>query len=79
MAEEKQLRVWNVINPPREPNHYLVDTPEEAHLLIGTLAKSQLKDSMITSNAFGLEVFEDGKWCEWYNEYGEDIDGAFEG
>lgn len=75
---KKPLRVWNVINPPNKPNYYPVDSPEQAHKMINELAQAQLKEGWITSNAFGLEVFEDGEWCEWYNDYGDDIDKAFE-
>lgn len=78
MAEEGNLRMWNIINPPNKPCYFPVATPEEAHTLIDQRAKMQLSDCMIVSNAFGLEVFEDGEWCEWYNEFGEDIDSAFE-
>ena len=39
------------------------------------LADEQLNQDWIVSNVFGLEVFEDGEWCEWHDEDGCDIDG----
>lgn len=69
----KKLRVWNVINPPRTPNYHDVNSPNEAVAKINELAAEQLKDDAIFANAFGLEVFEDGEWSEWYSEDGEDI------
>lgn len=69
----RKLEVWNIINPPREP----VPNPREGHELICRLADDQLTMDWIVSNAFGLEVFEEGEWSEWYNEDGEDVDQVF--
>lgn len=76
MEREGALRVWNIINPPYSPDHYLVKTPQEAFALIDKMADTQLRDSSIFSNVFGLEVFEGGEWSEWYDENGDDIDRA---
>ena len=78
MNKEGDLRVWNIVNPPNNPLLYSVSSPKEGKQLIDNLADEQLKDDSITSNAFGLKVFEDGEWCEWYNHYGDDISEAFE-
>ena len=74
----KKYRVWNVINPPSKPKYYPVGTPLLGYMLINRLANEQLKDKRIWANAFGLEVFEDGEWTEWYDEEGRDVDEAFE-
>lgn len=78
MSKEGDLRVWNIINPPNEPNYHSVLAPRKGRDLIDLMAKQQLRIPAIVSNAFGLEVFEDGEWCEWYNESGDDIGSAFE-
>ena len=70
------LRVWNIINVPNTPDRYKVSTPKEGYDLITDMANEQLQMSSITSNAFGLEVFEECEWCEWYDENGDDIDRA---
>lgn len=67
------LRVWNVINPPREPETHPVKDADHAMRLIDALADSQLLIREIDSNAFGLEVYRDGDWEEWEDEDGNDI------
>ncbi len=67
------LRVWNVVNPPSRALHFPVDSPDEAIAIINKLTDVQLRDKSVISNAFGLEVFEDGEWTEWYSDVGEDI------
>ncbi len=67
-----KARVWNSINFERM-DFYTVESVEEAIVLIDNLADAQLKNEAITDNAFGLEVFEDGEWNEYYNEFGDDI------
>lgn len=71
---QHKLRVWNIINPPAAPIRFPVDSPEEGARLIEKLANQQLQHDHIFANAFGLEVFEDGDWCEWYSDEGQDID-----
>lgn len=78
------LRVWRVSN--RVGEFYAVKTPFEAAKLIRSLAESDLNNSLVTWNAFGLEVYEglddnpnpydDDKnnWSEWYSKFGENID-----
>jgi hypothetical protein len=69
-----KYRVWNVVNPPSTPDFYPVESPREGYELIEKLASMQLRSSLVVSNAFGFEVFEDGEWGEWYSEDGENID-----
>ncbi len=72
-AEDGQLRVWWSRNT--EPIEYhVVDSPKEATNIIHTLTQIDLKNPNVTVNACGLEVFEDGEWCEWYDEDQRDID-----
>lgn len=75
---EKQYRVWNVINPPREGLRYPVASPEDGLRLINFLSLPQLEVDWVVSNAFGLEVLTDsGEWEEWENDDGDDVDAAF--
>ncbi len=67
------LRVWNIINPPREPETYPVMDVAHAMRLIDALADSQLLQPQIVSNAFGLEVYQQGEWEEWEDDEGEGI------
>ena len=70
-----KLRVWNQINiGSGRIDYYDVDSAKEAKEIINTLADIQLKSPEIESNAFGLEEFIDGNWCEWYDEEGYSID-----
>ena len=70
-----KLRIWNQINiGSGRIFHYDVDSVKEAKEIINTLADIQLKSPEIESNAFGLEEFIDGHWCEWYDEEGYSID-----
>ena len=62
-----------------KPFHVAVRNVREAQLLLTTLAgydifqfENNVKPDY--SNAGGLEVFEDGEWCEWYDEDGNGID-----
>lgn len=71
--KEGDLRVYNIKNPPNDPVCYPVRDSGHAKRLIEALADSQLLDQTIESNVFGLEVFEDGEWCDWLSEDGEDI------
>lgn len=64
------LRVWNIINPPRESEFYPVKNLEHAVKLIDTLADSQLLVEEIECNVFGLEEYCDGEWLEWESEDG---------
>ena len=81
--EEGQLRVWHIPQLPMEGFRVYVATPEEAKKILKVLAiydLFQLETNVKPdySNAQGLEVLEDGEWCEWMDEYGDDIDNTEE-
>ena len=72
------LRVWHIPQIPGKPFHVDVETPPQAALILRTLAnydlfqfKNRIKPDY--ANAQGLEVFEDGEWCEWESPDGENI------
>lgn len=67
------LRVWYVKNPPRGPEHFPVDSVEQAIAKINEMVNRDLEDPRVTDNAFGLEVSEDDEWTEYYDEIGNDI------
>lgn len=69
-----KYRVWYMANPPSKSKLYDVATPEEGADKINQLARRDLKNKNVSSNAMGLEVFEDGVWSEWHDEIGNDID-----
>ena len=70
-----KLRVYNIINPPNQGERYPVRNPKHGFFLIEAMAYSQLLDDSIDSNVFGLEIWEDNEWTDWYNEEtGEDLD-----
>ena len=71
------LLVWHSFERSGEgQSHHLygVANPEEAIKVINKLANEQVNDESIGWNALGLQVFEDGEWCEWYSDMGQDID-----
>ncbi len=72
------LRVWHIPQVPGKPFRVDVATPREGALLLRALAdydlfqfKSRIRPDYC--NAQGLEVFEDGEWCEWESPDGADI------
>jgi hypothetical protein len=76
---EKQLRVWWIPQVPMKAFRVDVKTIDEAKLLLDTLAKYDIfqfenKVKPDFANAGGLEMFEDGEWCEWYDDEGNSID-----
>ena len=72
-AKEGDLRIWWIHNPPSPPGFILIDSPDEAVLLLDRLGEFDIENG-IQANVGGLEVFEDGEWTEWYDEEGNDID-----
>lgn len=77
--EEGALRVWWIPQVPMKPFHAHVASTGEAALVLKTLARYdlfQLENNIKPDfcNAGGLEVFEDGDWCEWYSADGDSID-----
>jgi hypothetical protein len=74
-----QLRVWHIPQIPMSAFRVYVKNPKEARSILNVLAIYDLfqlenKIKPDYSNAQGLEVFEDGEWTEWEDEYGFDID-----
>ena len=77
-AKDGDLRVWWIPQVPMKP--FLVDvaSPEDGKWLLGVLAsydKFQFNNKIKPDycNAGGLYVFEDGEWCEWCDEFGNQI------
>lgn len=76
---EGTLRVWHIPQVPGKPFHVVVNTPKHGKQILDVLADYDLfqLENMIKpdySNAGGLEIFENGKWHEWYDESGFNID-----
>jgi len=68
--KEGALRVWHCPQIPCTPFHVEVDSPAQAKRLIRALADYdlfQLEHDIKPDycNGSGLEVFENGEWCEW--------------
>lgn len=64
------LRVWWIPQVPGKPFHVPVADVAQAKLVLTTLAR--IKPDY--ANIGGLEVFEDGGWVEWYEDWsGDDI------
>lgn len=81
MTNKGELRVWWIPQLGMENVFYeSVETPKEAKKILDAFARYdlfQLENNVKPdfANAGGLEVFEDGEWCEWYDEEsGESID-----
>jgi len=80
MTKPNDLRVWWIPQVPGKAFRVPVASAAEAQALLNTLARYdqfQLENRIKPEfcNAGGLECFEDGEWCEWYDEEtGEDID-----
>ena len=68
---ELKLRVW--WNRNGKQTNFSVKDVEQAKQVIERETQKDLKNPFVVWNAFGLEVFEDGDWCEFYNEDGLDI------
>lgn len=71
--KEGDLRLWWIPQVPMKPFHVYVSSVEQAMLLFDTLAQYDLfqLDNNIKpdySNAGGLEVWENGEWCDWWEE-----------
>jgi stage III sporulation protein SpoIIIAA len=77
---EGALRVWHIPQIPGAAFYVGVDTPKEAQQVMQILAKYDIfqfenKVKADYCNAAGLEVVEDGEWCEWNDpETGDEID-----
>jgi stage III sporulation protein SpoIIIAA len=78
-----QLRVWHIPQMPMKAFRVYVKTPKDAKAILNVLAIYDLfqfenKIKPDYSNAQGLEVFENGEWSEWEDNYGFDIDDTEE-
>lgn len=76
--KEGDLRVWHIPQIPMKAFRVPVPTISAALLTLRALAdydRFQLDNNIKPDycNAQGLEVFEDGEWCEWHDENGDDI------
>jgi hypothetical protein len=72
--QEGDLRVYHIQNPPAPATWYDVSNPGEGFGKIMALAAKDLRNPDIWGNVFGLTVFEDGEWVDWYDDDGGDID-----
>ena len=77
--KEGQLRVWHIPQLPMHQFKVYVSSLKEANLILDTLAiydlyQLEYKIKPDYSNAAGLEIFKDGKWEEWEDDDGCDID-----
>lgn len=77
-SREDSLRLWWIPQVPGKPFYVDVTTIAEAMLVYGTLARYDAfqYENFIKpdySNAGGLEIYLDGEWLEWYDEYGCDL------
>ena len=77
--KEGQLRIWHIPQVPAPPTFYVsVKDVDEAKKILNVIwdydnfqYENKIKPDY--SNASGLEVYEDGEWCEWNDEDGYDI------
>lgn len=72
-----KYRVWEVENPPNDPNYFPARDIVDAVLII----QREIKNNRIWSvwgDAFGLEYDDGTGWSEWYNDDGEDIIESYE-
>lgn len=84
MSEPKvgDLKVWWIPQIPGKPFDVPVASVDEARKILDVLAKydafqfeNRIKPDYC--NAGGLVVFEeDGEWCDWTDESGDDVDHA---
>lgn len=78
MPKTNDLQVWWIPQVPMKAFRVDVADIAQARLLLRTLANYdafQFENNIKPDycNMGGLEVFEDGEWCEWYSEDGRDI------
>jgi hypothetical protein len=79
MKHATDMRVWwSSVVPIEKTEHYYVKTVVEGIKKYKELTERDLKDPTVTDNVGGLEVFEDGEWCEYYDGTGRNIDGIIE-
>ena len=73
-----KLRVWWIPQIPMQSFYYPVKSVRDGALLLDVLAKydkfeyeNNVKPDY--SNVGGLQMFEDGEWCDWTDENGENL------
>ena len=84
MPKEGDLKVYWIPQVPMKAFEYNVKTLMEAAILLDVLAKydafqyeNRVKPDYC--NMGGLVIFEDGEWCDWYNEDGDSFDDWISG
>ncbi|KKL03527.1 hypothetical protein LCGC14_2625260 [marine sediment metagenome] len=72
VPEPKQgdLQVYHIQNVPAAPTNYRVDTVAEAVILVNQLARLDLRNPRVDSNAIGLTEWDGEEWVEWYGKDG---------
>ena len=63
-----QLMLWRIINPPNDGQRFPVNDLLHAVELYKALTASDLLDVAISSNVYGLEIYEGGEWNEWESD-----------
>ena len=77
----KKYRVWHIPKVDGDPFYVDVDSPTEGKKIMDILVFYDLftfSQGVRTNYTYkqGLEVFEDGKWREWHDKYGRNIDNS---
>jgi len=75
---EGDLRIWWVPQFPCDQFYWPISNALEGKHVLDMLAMYDIfqfehKIKPDYSNTGGLEVFEDGEWCDWQNEDGDSI------
>lgn len=79
MPSESDKRVWWIPQVPMKSFKVPVNNLQDAMFILDTLGRYdqfQLDNNIKPdySNVGGLEIFENGEWCEWsHDKTGEDI------
>lgn len=67
----EDIRVWCVVNVPNDIRIYRgFSYITEAKKFIDILADEQLSSDKVVTNVFGIEVYVDGEWEEYDEDYG---------
>ena len=75
----EKLRVWWFRNDARNLKYYPVENVKEAIKKINQLADEDLHDRGVVMNGFGLEIYKDYRWEEYYyDKAGYDIEQIME-
>jgi len=72
MTKEGDLQIWHNSNFGHPAFRESVKNTDEARDKLNTLAMYDLYqgEEKVPVNSQGLEVFEDGEWCEWMDDDG---------